>query len=403
MSGLRILMVSPTPTHPQDAGNRARIYQLAEELRSLGNELFFLYYGMEEANIDGMRAYWGERLVIIPGQAGAPGSLKAGLEEGLRRIGLGRILPSRRPSGVDDWYPPDLGETALRLHSREKFHVVWIEYVFLSKTLSVFDSSVLKVIDTHDVFSHRFEMMTAQGIKPEWFATTPEMEKKGLARADRVVAIQGQDAAFFQTLGLPRVVTIGHFARPHPHQGPPPRNRILFIASDNSINLKAWESFANQLVGRIEERLPGTSIRVAGRICRRIPESPRYEKVGVVEDLDALYASTTLAVNPATWGTGLKIKTLEPLAYGRPVVTTPVGIQGLEEAENRGILVGRTPGEFLEHIERLLTQPLYWEEQRRSTQDFVTDYLQRNRRRLSDLLEVSGLSGRKEWGHDESG
>jgi len=402
MSGLRILMVSPTPTHPQDAGNRARIFQLAEELRSLGNELFFLYYGMEEADIDGMQAYWGERLVILPGQGRAPGSLKTRLEEGLRRIGLGRVLSPRGPQGVDDWYTPDLGETALHLHSREKFQVVWIEYVFLSKTLSVFDSSVLKVIDTHDIFSHRFEMMTARGIKPEWFTTTPEMEKNGLARADRVVAMQDRDAAFFQTLGLPRVVTIGHFARPHPPQAPPPRSRILFVASDNSINLKAWESFTDQVLGQIEERLPGTLIRVAGRICRRIPDSSRYEKVGVAEDLDALYASTTLAVNPATWGTGLKIKTLEPLAYGRPVVTTPAGIQGLEEAENRGILVGRTPGEFIEHIERLLTRPLYWEEQRRSAQDFLTDYLQLNRRRLSDLMDVSRLSERKEWGHDKS-
>jgi hypothetical protein len=398
MSGLRILMVSPTPTHPQDAGNRARIFLLAEELRSLGNEIFFLYYGMEEADIDGMRAYWGERLVILPVQGKTLGTLKTRVKEALRGIGLG---PPRGPSGVDDWYTPDLGETALRLHSREKFRVIWIEYVFISKTLSVFDSSVLKVIDTHDVFSHRFEMMTARGIKPEWFTTTPEMEKKGLARADRVVAIQDRDAAFFQTLGLPRVETIGHFVRPRAPQGPPPRNRILFIASDNSINLKTWESFTDEMLGRIEERLPDTSICVAGRICRRIPESPRYEKVGVVEDLDALYASTALAVNPATWGTGLKIKTLEPLAYGRPVVTTPVGIQGLEEAENRGILVGRTPGEFLEHIARLLTRPLFWEEQRRAAQDFLKDYLQRNRRRLSDLLDVSGLSGRKEWRHDE--
>jgi len=396
MSGLRVLMVSPTPTHPQDAGNRARIFQLAEEFRSLGNELFFLYYGMEAADLDEMRAYWGERLVILPGRGKAPGSLKTRLKDALRKLGPGRTLPPGGPNDVDDWYLPDLGETALRLHSREKFQVVWIEYVFLSKTLSVFDSSVLKVIDTHDVFSRRFEIMTARGIKPEWFSTTPEMEKRGLARADRVVAIQDRDAAFFQTLGLPQVVTIGHFIRPHPLQGPPPRNRILYIASDNSINLKAWESFTDEMLGRIEERLPDTSIRVAGRICLRIPESPRYEKLGVVKDLDALYASTTLAVNPATWGTGLKIKSLESLAYGRPVVTTPVGIQGLEEAENRGILVGRTPGEFLEHIERLLTQPLFWEEQRRAAQDFLKDYLQRNRRRLADLVAVSGLSGQKE-------
>ena len=383
-------MVSPTPTHPQDAGNRARIFRLAEEFRSLGNEPFFLYYGTEAADLDAMRAYWGENLVIQPSRGRAPGSPRTRLEEALRRTRPGRLLPSRGPVGVDDWYVPGLGKTALRLHSQEEFQVAWVEYVFLSKTLDVFDSSVLKVIDTHDVFSRRFEEMTARGIEPEWFATTPEMERKGLARADRVVAIQDRDADFFRNLGLPRVETIGHFIAPRPTQDRPLRNGILFIASDNSINLKAWESFTDEVLWRIEERLPGTSIRVAGRICRRIPESPRYERIGVVEDLDALYASATLAVNPATWGTGLKIKTLEPLAFGRPVVTTPVGIQGLEAAEDRGVLVGRTPEEFLDHIERLLTRPLFWDEQRRSGQAFLTDYLRRNRRRLSDLMDPSG-------------
>ncbi len=390
MSGLRILMVSPTPTHPQDAGNRARIFRLAEEIRGLGNELSFLYYGTEPADLDEMRAYWGQRLVIQPSRGKAPNSPRTRLEETLQKIGMGDILPSRSPSGVDDWYGPGLGKAAARLHSRERFQVVWIEYVFLSKTLDVFDSSVLKIIDTHDVFSRRFEEMTARGIKPEWFTTTPEMEKIGLARADGVVAIQERDAEFFRALGLPRVETIGHFIRPQASQGPPPRNGIVYIASDNSINVKAWESFADEVLGGIEEKLPGTSIRVAGRICRRIPDSPRYEKLGVAEDLDALYASATLAVNPASWGTGLKIKTLEPLAYGRPVVTTPVGIQGLEAAENRGILVGRTPGEYLEHVERLLTRPPYWEEQRRAGQAFLSDYLERNRRRLSDLMDLSG-------------
>lgn len=390
MSGLRILMVSPTPTHPQDAGNRSRIFRLAEELRGLGNELFFLYYGTEPADLDEMRTYWGSRLVIRPSRGKAPNSPRTRLEEAIRKIGAGDILPSRGPDGVDDWYGPGLGRTAARFHSREKFQVVWIEYVFLSKTLDVFDSSVLKIIDTHDVFSRRFEEMTARGIKPEWFTTTPEMEKMGLARADGVVAIQERDAEFFRALGLPRVETIGHFIKPRPPQGRPPRNRIVYVASDNSINLKAWESFSDEVLGGIEERLPGTSIRVAGRICRRIPDSPRYEKLGVAEDLDALYAPATLAVNPATWGTGLKIKTLEPLAFGRPVVTTPVGIQGLEGAENRGILVGRTPGEYLEHIERLLTRPGYWEEQQRAGRAFLTDYLRRNRRRLSDLMGPSG-------------
>jgi hypothetical protein len=264
--------------------------------------------------------------------------------------------------------------------------MVWVEYVFLSKILEAFDSSVIKVIDTHDVFSNRHKMMMAQGIRPEWFYTTPAMERKGLERADVIIAIHEHDAEAFKAMGLSQVVTIGHFIRIHPPKGVPPRNKIPFIGSDNSINLRAWEYFAEQVLGRIEERIPGTSIQVAGKICKRIPTSPRYQKLGVVEDLRLLYESTTVAINPVIMGTGLKIKTIEPLAYGCPVVTTPQGIQGIEEARYRGILVGQTPMEFAECIEQLLGQPSFWEEQRRLARVALSDYVRRNEQRLSVLL-----------------
>jgi glycosyltransferase involved in cell wall biosynthesis len=402
MKGMRILMISPTPTHPQDAGNRARIFRLAEQFRSLGCNLYFVYYEMEEANLEGMREYWGEQLFIFPGKATAVNTssklnaLLIRLGEWLRSVGIEHPSLYGRGLGVDDWYSPDLGKAIRHLHEKESFQMVWVEYVFLSKILNSFDSSVMKVIDTHDVFSNRHKRMVTRGMKPEWFSTTPELERKGLDRADWVVAIHEQDAEFFKTLGLSRVVTIGHLIQIHPAKDIPPRNRILFMGSDNSINLKAWEYFTQEILPQVEKGFPGTSIRVAGKICRRIPENARYQKLGVIEDLHALYASTTVAINPLTWGTGLKIKTIEPLAYGCPVVTTPSGIEGIEEAENRGILVGRTPKGFAECIERLLTCPSLREEQSRLAQGFLRGYIHRNQQGLLGILGDHKLYQRKE-------
>ena len=399
---MRVLMISPTPTHPQDAGNRARIFHLAEELRRLGCDLSFLYYAMEDADIEAMREYWGERLYVLLGSAKTRrrrvrrNDSRARLKNWLGGFGVGGTLTTAAPMNVDAWGAPDLEEAARRLHAAHEFQVIWIEYVFLSKVLCGFDGSVLKVVDTHDVFSRRYAMMRSREMDPEWFYTSPEMEKKGLARADRVVAIHEKDAASFRALGLPGVVTIGHFARIRPSQGIPPRNRILFVGSHNSSNLKSWDQFMNTILGLIEKRLPETEIRVAGKICQRIPGDPRYEKLGRVEDLGPLYGWATLAINPEICGTGLKIKTLEPLAYGCPVVTTPAGITGIEGAEGRGILVGRTPGDFAECVERLMSRPSFREEQRRAGLDFMRDYLQRNRQGLAALLAEAGSAEQRE-------
>ena len=57
----------------------------------------------------------------------------------------------------------------------------------------------------------------------------------------------------------------------------------------------------------------------------------------MVEDLDALYAIRRSGREPRDLGDGLEDQRPSSLSpIGRPVVTTPVGIQGLEEAEDRG-------------------------------------------------------------------
>lgn len=43
MKKQKILMVSYVPTHPQDAGNKTRVYNLAKNLIDLNHEVYFLY------------------------------------------------------------------------------------------------------------------------------------------------------------------------------------------------------------------------------------------------------------------------------------------------------------------------------------------------------------------------
>ncbi len=69
---------------------------------------------------------------------------------------------------------------------------------------------------------------------------------------------------------------------------------------------------------------------MAGRVCAMLTgDIPGVVRLGVVDDLEPLYAECRLVINPAVAGTGLKIKTLEALAHLRTVVTWPSGVDGL--------------------------------------------------------------------------
>jgi glycosyltransferase involved in cell wall biosynthesis len=77
--------------------------------------------------------------------------------------------------------------------------------------------------------------------------------------------------------------------------------------------------------------------------------------VGFVEDLDKLYDEVAVVCCPMLYGSGTRIKILEAAAYGRPVVSTTLGAEGLRLKDGEEILVRDDPGSFAEACVRLLT------------------------------------------------
>src|SRR5690606_29841009 len=64
--------------------------------------------------------------------------------------------------------------------------------------------------------------------------------------------------------------------------------------------------------------------------------------------------SAWVVINPVMHGTGLKIKNVEALGYGKPVVTTTVGAEGLELALSRGLIVADSEAEFIQVLSVLV-------------------------------------------------
>ena len=61
----KILIISPTPTHPSNAGNRIRILNMTSFLINAGHEVHFLYSRQERADEEAMGKFWGDRLHLL--------------------------------------------------------------------------------------------------------------------------------------------------------------------------------------------------------------------------------------------------------------------------------------------------------------------------------------------------
>ena len=100
-------------------------------------------------------------------------------------------------------------------------------------------------------------------------------------------------------------------------------------------NDSAITSFLDEVGADLESELPQAVVRIVGRGARaplqRVaamhPQLVRLEDY--VDDLDALFATTTAMLAPLRYGTGVKVKVLEALARGLPVVGTERAFSGI--------------------------------------------------------------------------
>jgi glycosyltransferase involved in cell wall biosynthesis len=109
---------------------------------------------------------------------------------------------------------------------------------------------------------------------------------------------------------------------------------LLFLASyQYQPNLQAANFLLEEIWPFIYKEMPEARLIIAGRESQRIrsynKQPPGIEFIGFVEDLDALYRRIKVVCCPILSGGGTRIKMIEAAAYGKPIVSTQIGSEGL--------------------------------------------------------------------------
>jgi glycosyltransferase involved in cell wall biosynthesis len=103
---------------------------------------------------------------------------------------------------------------------------------------------------------------------------------------------------------------------------------------------------------------PDLHVTLVGRgLDDGLPDDPRVERRGFVEDLGAEYARATCALVPLLQGGGTPLKFLEAMAYGLPVVATPQPARALDARAGEHFLEGDGPAAFAAAIVRAVAEP----------------------------------------------
>ena len=193
-----------------------------------------------------------------------------------------------------------------------------------------------------------------------------------------LVAIQKNDAHVLRDL-FPekRVITLPHTYR----QAPPGAAKlamgtILYVGSSNPYNVHGLHQFFTHEWPSILKRVPSITLRVVGGIPRAEGvHDHQVIHVGRVsdEELAREYQMAHVVINPQVAGTGLKIKCVEALSSGCPLVMNRAAADGLEQGEGMAFLVAKDWPEFVDHVVRVLTDESLRQELAIKAREFATE------------------------------
>ncbi len=258
-----------------------------------------------------------------------------------------------------------------RLLIQRRPDLVIVEMVRLTATVYPRPSckgwQAIYLIDTIDVVHQRAERFRAGGAQVQFNVDAHE-EGEALATYDVLLAIQEGDRRVFRALVPGKTVLTVPHGLSIPTQAPDESPRIAadsrpirlgLLGGRDESNLAGLSWFLDAVWPTLAERFGDRiELRVAGQICERFSRTEKgMEIVGPVASIGDFWSEIDIAINPIRFGSGLKIKNVEALAYARPLLTSTVGAEGLEGAAPAGLAIADSAAQWLERLSTWIVEP----------------------------------------------
>lgn len=266
------------------------------------------------------------------------------------------------------------GLRAVRELLRERIDLVVFDFVH-SAVLRPADFDCPDVCFTHNVESEIFSRHAQQASSTVsrwlWASQWKKMDRfegSSLRRFASVITVSERDAKFFRerygidaVFPIPTGVDLDFFSYAEPPdigRSTPPT--VVFTGSMDWIaNIDGVRFFLDYVWGEVVRRVPNARLLVVGRnppdsLVSQGRSAGNVEFTGFVDDVRPYVHRAHVFVIPLLVGGGTRIKAFEAMAMGCPIVSTSIGIEGLDIEEGRHFLRGDSPTELADGVVRLL-------------------------------------------------
>jgi glycosyltransferase involved in cell wall biosynthesis len=259
-----------------------------------------------------------------------------------------------------------------KITSVETFDIMHVSNFWQWPGEKAFDKALV-VLDSDNVESILLRrMMELNGTKlsPHNVLAIESVEKHALKRADLVLACSKNDARLISDMvpdSMVEIIPNGvdlEFYRYHFNQKNVLNDRITLLYSGLFSywpNTDASVYFASEILPIIRKKLPQVVFRMVGGYptseVMSLAEKKGVEVIPDVPDIRPYMSAADILVVPLRAGSGTRLKILEAFAIGLPVVTTPIGCEGLDVIAGDHLMIAEEPEEFAQQVITLVKSP----------------------------------------------
>lgn len=360
---VRALVIANRLPYPVDDGWKRRTLHLLKALATRYHVTLVTFHSDSNAAALGLESELGGNLEVH--------TLRTSRLAGPRSLLLG--LLTGRPFHVWRLDSAAMRRTIAQLAGRP-FDVGIATLIHLHPYLRDLDRGTLRVVDTHNVDSLVLRRYAARMKGPRsWYAQhsadkLQRHEREVFADAD-LVWVCSEEERKLVAASAPgaRVVVVPNGVDTEVFTPLPPdlvsgQRLVYFGRLDYFPNADAISYFAREILPLIRREVDTAELHVVGpgageELYALARTTPGVRILGVVPDLRPVIGSAAAVVVPLRSGGGTRLKILEALALGRPVISTTLGAEGLALEPGREIFIEDEPAAFAGRAAQLLKAP----------------------------------------------
>ena len=385
----RILFIFHSNFLLGNQGEHNRLLALARALKSRGFEIdlfgfeHFSEYSFTTFEQDNAKEHLIEHVFVHDMQQSG-----IRLSEIVRRIKgkLQRVLRPQEPR-LNDWSTPEMKEMLREILHKNDYCAVFNFYNFLTplfEGISIPGKLIYFMEDCCFIQQQAIESKT----HPVKFGRLLNDELSRLRLYDEVFCISYDEKILFEKLAERPIRFFPHLIENRQHLALPVAERkwdVLYIGFQNPYNVEALQWFMDRVHPLLREDIRMVFVGNVTKVVDCVRDN--IELLSYVEDLSEVYCNVKLSICPMFHGTGMKIKVVEAMSYGVPVVCNERGVDGLPDKTKNGCIVTDDPETFAASINALLTDSAAYQKAAAEIQTYFNDVFT-NDRYVDELMEV---------------